>query len=120
MENEIYKRYEELRIAKGVSDYKVAQETGVSTVTLSKWKQGAYVPKDPKLQAIADYFEVSLHYLKTGKEITEQKFTVESASLIAKIRNDAELTKALEKYFMMPEDKKKHVVDTINMLSEVH
>ena len=118
MEDEIYKRYEELKIAKDVTDYKVAQETKVSTVTLSKWKQGAYVPKDPKLQAIADYFGVSLHYLKTGKEITEQKYTAESASLVAKIRNDAELVKALEKYFSMTPDKKKHVIDTINMLSE--
>lgn len=118
MENEIYKRYEELRLAKGVTDYKVAQETKVSTVTLSKWKQGAYVPKDPKLQAIANYFGVSLHYLKTGKEITEQKYSDETLSILIKVRQDFELIKALKKYFTLSEEKKNHVINTINMMSE--
>ncbi len=81
-------------------------------------KLGKTTPSTKKIQLIADYFNVSVDYLMTGKEITEQKFTAESAHIVAKIRNDKELTKALEKYFAMSEDKKKHVIDTINMLSE--
>lgn len=52
----------------GVTAYKVAKETGITTATLSNWKQGKYTPKQDKLQKIADYFGVSLEYLMTGKE----------------------------------------------------
>ena len=45
----------------------VSKETGVSAATLSSWKKGTYSPKTDKLQKIADYFNVSLEYLTTGK-----------------------------------------------------
>ena len=52
----------------GVSTYKVAKETGISQTTFSNWKSGRSVPKLDALQKIADYFNVSLEYLTTGKE----------------------------------------------------
>ena len=42
---------------------KVSKETGVSTATLTSWKQGKYTPKPDKLQKIADFFNVSLDFL---------------------------------------------------------
>lgn len=62
----MYERFEELLKEKGITPYKVSQETGVSQPTLSDWKRGASTPKTDKLQKIADYFGVSLDYL-TGK-----------------------------------------------------
>ena len=34
----------------------VSRETGISTATLTSWKQGKYTPKQDKLQKIADFF----------------------------------------------------------------
>lgn len=59
-EDEGYLRFEELLKEKGVSAYRVAQETGVSTATLTSWKKGAYTPKPEKLQKLADYFGVQI------------------------------------------------------------
>ena len=59
--------FEQLLSKYGVTAYKVAKETGITTATLSNWKQGKYTPKQDKLQKIADYFGVSLEYLMTGK-----------------------------------------------------
>ena len=112
-----YENFEKLCQINSVKPSHVSKATGISTATLTSWKKGTYTPKQDKLQLIADYFQVSVDYIMTGKEKTSD-FTPESASLVAKIRNDAELTKALEKYFAMTPDKKKHVIDTINMLSE--
>lgn len=111
-----YEIFEELCNSKGVKPGTVSRATGVPTSTLTNWKQGNYTPKQVNLQKIADYFNVSIDYIMGGKEYNP--FSAQSAHLVAKIRQDAELTKALEKYFAMPEDKKKHVIDTINMLSE--
>ena len=64
----MYEIFEQLLSKYGVTAYKVAKETGITTATLSNWKQGKYTPKQDKLQKIADYFGVSLEYLMTGKE----------------------------------------------------
>ena len=64
----MYEIFEQLLFKYGVTAYKVAKETGITTATLSNWKQGKYTPKQDKLQKIADYFGVSLEYLMTGKE----------------------------------------------------
>lgn len=63
----MYEIFEKLLAEKGVTAYRVSKETGVTTATLTSWKQGKYTPKPEKLQKIADYFDVSLEYLMTGK-----------------------------------------------------
>lgn len=64
----MYEIFEQLLSKYGVTAYRVAKETGITTATLTNWKQGKYTPKQDKLQKIADYFGVSLEYLMTGKE----------------------------------------------------
>lgn len=59
----MYKKYAELRDKFGVTDYEVAQRTGVSTSTLSNWKAGRYTPKVDKIQKIAFYFGVGVEEL---------------------------------------------------------
>lgn len=68
----MYEIFEKLLKEHGVTAYRVAKETGVTTATLTSWKQGKYTPKPEKMQKIADYFGVSLTYLMTGKEETKK------------------------------------------------
>lgn len=58
----MYSRYSALRDKKGVSDYEVSKQTGISTSTLTNWKYGRYNPKVNKLVILADYFGVSVEY----------------------------------------------------------
>lgn len=64
----MYEIFEQLCEKFNVTPYRVCKETGLTTATISNWKAGRYVPKQEKLQKIADYFNVSLEYLTTGKE----------------------------------------------------
>lgn len=64
----MYEIFEKLLLERGITAYRVAKETGITTATLTSWKQGKYVPKTEKLQKIADYLNVSVEYLMTGKE----------------------------------------------------
>ena len=75
-------------------------------------------PNAENLRKIANYFNVSVDYLMTGKEDLEGDISDESAHLIAQIRKDTELPDALKKYFGLSDAKKKHVVELINLLSE--
>lgn len=58
----MYQKYERLRNEKGVTDYEVSKNTGVSTATLSEWKKGTYQPKIEKISLIAKYFGVPVTY----------------------------------------------------------
>lgn len=68
----MYDIYCKLRDRKGVSDYQVSKDTGVNRSTFSDWKSGRSVPKRDKLQKIADYFNVTVEYLQTGKDAEKE------------------------------------------------
>ena len=63
-----YENYAKLKEAKGVNDFAVSKATGIAPATMSDWKNGRTEPKIDKLQKIAEYFNVSLEYLMTGKD----------------------------------------------------
>jgi len=58
----MYSLYVKLRDQKGVTDYRVAEDTGINKSTFTDWKSGRSEPKLDKLKKIADYFEVSIEY----------------------------------------------------------
>ncbi len=58
----MYNKFKQLLDERGVTAYQVAKETGISTATLTQWKQGLYTPKVDKIMRIADYFGVPLEY----------------------------------------------------------
>lgn len=64
----MYSIFEELLQKHGVSTYKVSKETGIAQSVFSSWKNGISTPKQDKMQKIADYFNISVEYLTTGKE----------------------------------------------------
>lgn len=58
-----YDRFAKLCEMNNVKPGQVSKGTGVSTATLTSWKQGKYTPKQDKLQKIADFFNVSIDFL---------------------------------------------------------
>lgn len=89
----MYSIFEKLLEEKGISAYRVAKDIGISTVTLTKWKQGIYTPKTDKLIKIANYLGVSLQYLMTGVDTNEKSyyFTAETAETAQEIFDDPDL-----------------------------
>lgn len=70
----MYKIFSKLMEEKGLTAYKVSKETGISQSVLSAWKNGTSVPRPVTFKILADYFGVSVEYLrgetaeKTAKE----------------------------------------------------
>lgn len=58
----MYERYEKLRNERGVTDYKVATDTGITKSTFTDWKNGRSAPKAEKLYVLAKYFGVPMEY----------------------------------------------------------
>lgn len=58
----MYEKYTELRDKKGVTDYRVSMDTGITKSTFTDWKNGRSQPKVDKLKILANYFGVSIEY----------------------------------------------------------
>ena len=61
-----YEVYERLCLQAGLKPHAVAREAGVSSATITNWKNGVYTPKEEKRKKLADQLGVSLYYLDTG------------------------------------------------------
>ena len=59
----MYEKYAKLRDDRNLTDYAVANQTGIAPSTLSDWKNGKTVPKADKLKLIAELFDVHIEDL---------------------------------------------------------
>lgn len=64
----MYEIFQKLLDKRGLKAFDVSKATGISSSTLTDWKKGRSVPKQDKMQKIAEFFGVSLEYLMTGSE----------------------------------------------------
>ena len=103
-----YENFAYLCEKKGVKPGQVSKETGVSTATLTSWKQGKYTPKQEKLNLIAKYFEVPLfaitdsaekyfNTLEKGAEAYQEKLEAISNKIIEKTNADTHRERLLAK-----------------------
>lgn len=94
----MYKNYVELRDKKGVTDYQVSKDTGITKSTFSDWKAGRSKPKADKLKLLAEYFGVDIGYFleewkaRKGEKWNRKKqkgywFSISDASLRTKDLN---------------------------------
>ncbi len=58
----MYEKYVALREEKGVTDYRVSEETGITRSTFTDWKNKRSEPKLDKLKKLADYFDKPIEY----------------------------------------------------------
>lgn len=58
----MYEKFAELLEKTNKTAYQVSKDTGISTATLSNWKNGIYKPKADKLKILAKYFGVPIEY----------------------------------------------------------
>ena len=102
---------------RGLKTSDVAKATGLNQTFFSDWKSGkSKRPNVINLQKVADFFGVSVDYLTNGEE---NEFTKEQGELDAKISKDLVLKEAIKKYYSLSEQKQKHVLELIDLLSEV-
>lgn len=94
---------------------KLERELNFANGYIGQLKKGSF-PSD-RLLKIAEYLNVPYELLLNGEEKTESPS--EEAELLMRVRHDKALMAALEKYFSMTEEKKKHILKTIDVLSGV-
>lgn len=68
----MYDIYEKLLALRNVTTADVCKATGISQSTMSNWKKRRNDLSVKNAQKVADYFGVTVDYLMTGTERTEQ------------------------------------------------
>lgn len=118
----MYEIFLKLLNEKGVTAYKVGKATGIASSTFTDWKSGRSVPKQEKLQKIADYFGVSLDYLMTGKESAlkmDSLYTDENSDFLIEVTNkakDKEFVERMKKYMSLLSEDQKSINDMIDFM----
>lgn len=64
----MYEKVEHLMKQRGVTPYRVAKDLGFSTGLFTDWKKGRYTPKQDKIIALAEYFDVPVAYFYDHSE----------------------------------------------------
>ena len=94
---------------------RLESDLGFGNAYISGLKKGT-VPDD-RLKLISEYLGLSMNYLITGEE-PNSEFTPEQATLDLLLSQDMELKEALKLYATLSDEKKKHIVETIKIMSE--
>lgn len=85
---------------------KVAAELGITSGTATKWKNGA-VPQDRTIKKIADYFGVTVEYLKGETDIKNPA-----------AKNDNEVEKEVLRLFReLPEGNRNEAINYLRFLA---
>ena len=118
----MYEVYLKLLKENGVKTSDVCKSTGIVASTFSDWKKGKSAPKQDKLKKIADYFNVSVEYLMTGKE-TQYDYLYESENAdflieVTKKAKDKEFVDKIMKYMSLGEESRKSIDDMIDFMYE--
>lgn len=72
---EFAERLKQLMDENQTSNYELGKSTGTHPTTVSNWLNGAE-PQPRKIKAIADYYNVSIEYLKGESDTKEKAATV--------------------------------------------
>lgn len=72
----MYDIFEQLLQSYGITAYKFCKETGISQSTISTWKKKRNIISGEIAQTIANYFNISVDYLMTGKEKEADKYYI--------------------------------------------
>lgn len=110
----MYEIFARLLEEKNLKAADVTRATGIKSPVFSEWKKGKSKPNTEKMIKIANFLDVSVEYLMTGEN---SKYSDADAMLDVRISEDFELKEAIKKYYSLDDQKKKHVIELICMLS---
>lgn len=92
---------------------KLEKDLNFGNAYISGLKKGS-VPDD-RLRMISQYLDLSVEYLMTGEDT---RYSKESALLDVRISEDLELKEAIKKYYSLDDQKKKYIIELINLLGQ--
>lgn len=68
----------ELRHEKALTQEQLGETLGVTNKTISRWETGSYLPPVEMLQALSEYYGVSINEILSGQRLSQQEYQREA------------------------------------------
>lgn len=91
LSKQVGKRIKELREARDIKQFQLAEFLDMEPTNLSKIENGNFLPREDKLRKIAQFLQVEINDLFDVKHILSRKKLIDSISNILNSLNDKEL-----------------------------
>ena len=115
-----YDKYLRLCAEKGISPSAAAGEIGLRKSNVTYWKNGRNNPTDATLLKIADYFGVTVEYLKTCEEKAPTQSDDGSCEKLSTNEMTAEKSEILKKIQKMSSSEVRAVLAFVNALDSMN
>lgn len=93
----------------------IAKAIGSLPSAYTSWMQGVSLPRMDKIQALADFFNVSITDL-LDEHTNVPNYSEQNATLANMLRKDSELSDAVMKLTQLSDEDKKQIYGLINLL----
>lgn len=110
----MYEIFEKLLQERNIKTADVCRATGIKSPVFSEWKKGKSKPNVDKLILIANYFDVSVEFLRTGKETNKEKAKIDNQLF----RQEKRLKEYMLKFANLSDDKRNQIMSLIDMLED--
>lgn len=118
----MYEIFAQLLVENGLKASDVAKATKITPSTFSDWKKGKSKPNTEKMIKIANYLNVTVEYLTTGQEPTNNfLYSDENAEFLIEIQkkaHNADFVTRMRKYMNLVESNQKSVDYLIDFLHD--
>lgn len=101
-----------LRKREGISQAELALRVGVSPSAIGNYESGTRMPTKEIEEALADYFNVSLGFLR-GIDEEQERFTEEERELIRAYRSADDLEKSMVRRILNVREKNNSVSEEV-------
>lgn len=64
----------ELRRKKGLSQEQLGEKIGVTNKTISRWETGKYLPPVDALEALSNFYGITINEILSGKSLSAEEF----------------------------------------------
>lgn len=109
----IGKFLKELRCEKKLTQEQLGEFIGVTNKTISRWENGNYMPPVEMLQALSDFYAVSINEILSGERLTETSYKEKAEENIKTALNQSAFTLKEKINFFKRKWRKDHLFDFI-------
>jgi transcriptional regulator with XRE-family HTH domain len=85
-------RFKKLREEKGLSQIEIAKIIGIGNSTVSQYESGKRIPDHDTLDKIADFFHVTVDYLRGRSEVRTEVLTKDEERIYKIIGDSGDIT----------------------------
>lgn len=113
---EFAERLKDLRIKRGYSQYDLAKRLGVSKSTISMMEIGSRQPSIEMMEALCDFFNVSMDYLRGKEDVSFYYFTPEQSDLLMKLSADEDLYALVAKIVNGSDEQRERIKQMLKLM----